>query len=182
MEFDQARGYATADDEVVEGGLLNRPATATGARLDERAVFKFELPVPDLLEGAGQISGGNRREKTQPADVDAEQRRLRAGDFPRGAEQGAVAAEDQQQIHRARQRGGVRTDISPQAGGLGGGGVAINLPARRADQPGGLGHGLGAGGLAGVADQPDALDFVSDFFQSTPKILCCPPGRAGGIP
>ena len=82
----------------------------------------------------------------------------------------AVAAENQQQIHLARQRGRRRSSTTACA------------CRQRCDEPRGLAEVRGARGLLGIADEADALDFVSLFFQSAPKILCCPPGRAAGIP
>ena len=49
------------------------------------------------------------------------------GDFAGDAQHGAVAAKDQQQIHLARQGGGVGANAGLQAGEAGGGGVAEEL-------------------------------------------------------
>ena len=69
--------------------------------LDQGAGFEFEFAVPDVVQRAGQFVGRHGGEKTEAADVDAEHGRGGAGDVAGGVQHGAVAAEDEQQIHFA---------------------------------------------------------------------------------
>ena len=141
---------------------------AYAAGFNQCARFNFEIAAPDLFQRARQLTGRNGGEKTESADVDAENWRGRTGDVARGAEHRAVAAENEEQIRLARER----RDVA----------VNDRLASGAFDQLRGLADYFGARGLVGIADQADALYFVSLFFQSAPKIPCCPPGRAAAIP
>ena len=102
------------------------PSVAARGGFDQRAALELEFAAPELFERAGRVHReGTAGEKAQSADVDAEHRRGRAGDFAGDPEHRAVAAEDQQQVHlraRAPRRRGKRWRLSLAE--VGGGGVA----------------------------------------------------------
>ena len=161
---------------------MNPPPLAAAADFDQNAGFVFEVTAPDARQSAGHFVRRHGGEKAKTADVDPEHRRGRAGDFAGNVQHRAVAAKHQQQVHFARQRGGVAAHGTFQSGQPGGPGVAQHLSSGALNEPRGFANAVGAGGLVGIADQPDAFDFVSLFFQSAPKIPCCPPVRATVIP
>ena len=156
------------------------PATDAGD-FDERAGFKIKFAVPEQFQRVGQFVRGHGGEKTEAADVDAEQGRFGTGDLPRGAQHRAVAAEDEQQIRFAREFGGVGADFAFQFRQPGGGGVADDFASGALEEARGGTDAGGAGGFVRVADEADALEMVSGLFQSALKILCCRRGRAGEI-
>ena len=86
------------DDDLIEpesgspaGPLLD---LAFIHQVMRNAIFMVE----DLLEAVIEVVGMNIGEKTEPAEVDAENRNLVVAHLPGGAQNGAVAAEDKRKI------------------------------------------------------------------------------------
>jgi hypothetical protein len=119
---------------------------ALSRNFDKRARFIFKFALPDMLQRAGQFRGRNGGKEAQSADVDAQQWCGGTSDVLRGAQHRAVPAEDHQQIHLARERGDVAIHKRFAPG-------ALDETRRPADNAGAL-------GLLGIADQPDAPDFI----------------------
>src|SRR5262245_56161094 len=134
-----------------------------------------------MFEGATKLIGGNGSEEAEPAHVNSENRRSGPGNLTRYAQHRSVSAEYEEQIYRARERDGFRTNSGANAREFGRDRIAKELAACGADEFRSLLDGTGTRNLAGVADQTDAFDSVSRVFQSTPKILSSQPGRVGEI-
>ena len=161
---------------------MNPPSLATAADFDQNAGFVFEFTAPDARQSAGHFIRRHGGEKAKAADIDPEHRRGRASDFAGDVQHRTVAAKHQQQVHFARQRSGVAAHGIFQSGQPGGPGVAQHLSSGTLNKSRGLANAVGTGGFIEIADETDAFDFVSLFFQSAPKIPCCPPVRATVIP
>ena len=160
---------AAADDDVIERGLadflpLQFPLTSISAR-DSYLKFtasRFVQRVgPDRLDGTAVRNP--RPPILMPSNGVVEPAISRAA-----REHRAVAAENQEQVRFPRER----RDIAVHNG----------FAPGAFDEPRGLADDLGASGLSELPISPTRLDFSSAVFQSTPKILCCPPGRAAAIP
>lgn len=115
-----------------------------------------------------RLHGG---EKTEAAYFHAEDWGLLAGDFAGDAEHGAVAAEDEQEVGPARERGGVRADRAAQAGELRGGGFGQDFAPAAPDELRGLLQEGAVRDFARVGDQPDPFDVVSQFFKQRQKFF-----------
>lgn len=181
IERDEPRSRATADDDVIQRAGFDIFAGTNAGGSDEGAGLEMKFTLPDELERICQSVRRNGGKETEPADVHAEHGRVGAGDLPRGVEHCAVAAEDDEQIYFVRQRGGGGADGAFQLGELRGDRVAHDRAAGALDETGGGADAGGAGGFFRVAEKADALEMVSELFQSAPKILCSRPGRAGEI-
>ena len=92
IQFDEAGRNAAADDDVVKSGLIDQPPATTAGGLDENTGLKSELAIPNALEGLRQIRGRDGGEKTEAANVDAQNGSARAGDFAGDTEHGAIPA------------------------------------------------------------------------------------------
>ena len=85
---------------------LGRQSRA-GRGFEQRAPFVAKFAPPHATEGGGEMLRGNRRQKAQAADIDAEEWRGRTSGRAGDMQQGAIAAEDQHQVHLACERRGV---------------------------------------------------------------------------
>ncbi len=93
------------------------------------------------------------------------------GDLPRGVQHGAVAAEDQEQIHRAGQGGHLRQRRALQPREPGGDFFANHRASAAPDELRGGADTRGASGFLRVAHEADALEMVSDFFNQCQKFF-----------
>ena len=130
-----------------------------------------------FCRASGRSVDGHGVEKTQPAHVDAEDGGLAAVALPHGAQNGAVAAENQQEIGVAGQRGGVGEGGAFEAGQAGGAFL------RGGDAPGAGDEGQRrAGGRRGrpvwrqLATSPMRWIFSGCFFKQHQKFFVA--GRA----
>ena len=116
-------------------------------------------PRQTYFSARASSSMGTPVRKPKAADIDAEHRRGGTGDVAGDAQHRAVAAKDQKQIHFARERGGVavqRTALRPARWMSR---AALRMISAQA-------------ALFGIADKPDALDFVSfRFFNQHQKFF-----------
>src|SRR5262249_3435500 len=103
-EFDELRTLATSNDDVVEcetGGAWVVAGDEFGA--EQRALFD---PIPadgDAIDRFPPGGAAEAGEKTKRSEIDAEDDRHRVADIAHRFQQGAVAAEDEQQFAPARQ-------------------------------------------------------------------------------
>ena len=182
IQLDQPRSPTPAQDDVIERGLVDLLAPGAARRLQQNARFKIELTVPDARQGWRQFLRRNRGQEPQAADIDAENRRARAGGFPRDAQHGAVTAEHEQQVHFPRQGGGVGANDRIKSRKLRGSRVAVKLAPGGGDEPSGLADRPGARGLVRISNNADSFDFVSQRFQSAPEIPYYRPAQAPATP
>ena len=110
VQFDETRDNAAADDNVVERAFINQLGAAAAGGVEENARLELELPVPHLVEGAGQLIRRHGGQESQTADVDAEQRGAGARNLARHPQDSAVASEDQEQVRLAGEGGGIGQD------------------------------------------------------------------------
>ena len=182
LQFDQSRRLAAGDDEIVKGDPAQRLAAARPGGLDERARFQAEGTAPDALELRGQLRRRDRREKTQAADVDAQDGRVQTGHLAGHPQHRAVPAKHQQQIHVARQRRRIAPHRQLESGGPRRGHVAKDLPPRLAQEPDGLAHGQTEIGFLGIAGDANAQQLFKRLFQAQSGILYFRPDPARAIP
>ncbi|MNM51800.1 hypothetical protein D3C81_628680 [compost metagenome] len=84
---------------IVEGiALADGFAVATHFSLEQEAVFHQVMAVEHFGDLYFQLIGADIGEKTQAATVDAQHRRVVLGQRPGGAEQAAIAANDDDQV------------------------------------------------------------------------------------
>ena len=177
LEFDQARNGPARNDKIVARKLAQLLPRNRARRRDQRPRLDGKISRPHLLQRRRQIARGNRREKTQPADVDPEYRRARAAEFARDPQHRAVAAEHHDQLRRLRERRKTRDGRQGQAREPRRRLVRDDLASRGGEQRRGIAHRVAAREFVGVGDEAHAADFFSQFFQAIPKTLCCPPDR-----
>ena len=182
VQLDEAGDHAAADDDVVERGLADEPTVAASRGLDERAGFEAEIPRSRRrFKRLRQSSDGTAVRKPRPPMLMPEHGRARAGDFAGHAQHSAVAAKHEQQVHlRARlAASGQVTILSRAACAVAG--SAAHFAARGANQPGGVRTTCCKLTFSEFPISPTRLILSARIFQSTPKTLCFPPGRAAGI-
>ena len=88
-----------AEDDVVDGG---QPAPVDvdvhGEQLDDAVIA-----LKDAAQAVGPALARQGREEADVAEVDAQRRHPAAEQAPQGAQDGAVAAEDEAEVRRAHQ-------------------------------------------------------------------------------
>lgn len=102
-------------------------------------------------------------------------------DLPRRAQHRTIATENEQQVHLTREGGWVWKDRGLDPGGRRRGRISEHLSVGSAKQTDSLTNSFAAGDHLRMANQSDAFDPVTWIFQSAPKTLCYPPGRAAAI-
>ena len=77
LQFDQARGGAAGDDEIIERELNEGLAAGVAAQFEQRARIEDGFAGPDLFERQRQLMGLHVGQEPQGTDIDAEQRGAR---------------------------------------------------------------------------------------------------------
>ena len=95
---------AARDDDVVEGDVAGRRRSAVPPRrIRPSSAIRSSIvksPVDDLGEHLVELAGLGLRQEADLAEVDAEDRDVDLGDGPSGAQERAVAAEDDEGVGR----------------------------------------------------------------------------------
>src|SRR5437899_5836624 len=121
-EVDDAAHRRLGDNNVVEGGVLPEPLAVPDDPYGQHHALVHLHPAREQrFERREHLVERRRGEESEPAEVHAEQRHAEVADGARHGEEGAVAAEDDEQV---RVRGQLR--------------LGHGRDARRGDQPGGL--------------------------------------------
>ena len=137
-------------------------------------------PFQTCFSAFAHFRGGNGGKEAEAADVDSQDGSAQPGDFAGDAQHGAITAEDEKQIHRFGQGGGVRINRRLQAGQPGGGWIAENAPAGSGDEAGGFGDDAAGGSFFRVADEADALNAFEPVFSIRAKNSLFPAGPSNG--
>ena len=106
--------FAVADDGVVDGEMLAAAVAAVDGNAQGVALFAVVMPGEDAVEFGGKVVEGEVGKEAKAAGVDANQRDLSVNQRAAGVEKGAVATDDDAQVH-----------VFPGADGAGGGGVLV---------------------------------------------------------
>ena len=106
--------FAVADDGVVDGEMLAAAVAAVDGNAQGVALFAVVMPGEDAVEFGGKVVEGEVGKEAKAAGVDANQRDLSVNQRAAGVEKGAVATDDDAQVH-----------VVPVADGAGGGGVLV---------------------------------------------------------
>ena len=118
LEPDDAAHGRLGDDHVVERDVLGR-AARPGATPCAASIMRSSMTSPPAqvrLERREQLVHGQRGQKAEAAQVDAEDGHAEVADEPRHREQRAVAAQHHQQVDLARQVGLAAPPSPPRLG------------------------------------------------------------------
>ena len=185
IQFDQPGGDAAADDNIVESGLLDPlPLTLPVACKSDRD-SNLNSPFQTCFRAWGNSEEGTAVRKPRlpmlmPKHRECGSRRFR-GRRAESCHRRQIPAARSTSRAKGRRRRGRSFAFRPASRAVCS--VAVNLASRR-ELPACAASRTTAerGDLLGVSDQSDSLDFVSQFFQSAPKIPYCPRAQAPGIP
>jgi hypothetical protein len=96
LELDHPHRVPFVDDHIVQ--RAGHVRTAVEAGVEQGPGIGVVMALQDLVEAVLDVVRRDVDEKTQPAEVDADQGQIEIGHFPGRVQQGAVAADDDDQV------------------------------------------------------------------------------------
>ena len=113
VQLNHAR-FAAVDDGVVDGSVFVAAVAGVHGDVQGMTLFAVVFASEDVIESAVDVGEGEVGEEAETAGVDADERDLSCDEGTSGVEKGAVAADDDAEIH-----------VPPVCNGQGGGGVLV---------------------------------------------------------
>ena len=98
VQLNHAR-FTAVDDGVVDGGVFVAAVAGVHGDVQGVALFAVVFASEDVIESAVDVGEGEVGEEAEAAGVDADKRDLPRDEGASGVEEGAVAADDDAEIH-----------------------------------------------------------------------------------